>query len=51
MLVVGDKEAENDAVAVRLRSNENLGAMPLSKFIPLVQQVVNTKSLELLPES
>lgn len=30
MLVVGDKEAEADAVAVRLRAGENLGPMPLN---------------------
>ena len=33
MLVVGDKEAEAGAVAVRLRTNENLGAQPLDEFI------------------
>ncbi len=33
MLVVGDKEAEADAVSLRLRSNENIGAVPLSQFI------------------
>ncbi len=49
MLVVGDKEAENDAVAVRLRSNENLGAKPLDEFIPVIKQVIDSKSLELLP--
>ena len=47
MLVVGDKEAENRAVAVRLRSNENLGAMSLDEFIPLVLAVTDTKSLSL----
>ncbi len=50
MLVVGDKEAENDAVAVRLRTNENLGAMPLSQFIPKVKDVIESKSLDLLPD-
>jgi threonyl-tRNA synthetase len=47
MLVVGDKEAENRAVAVRLRTNENLGAMSLDEFIPLVLAVSDTKSLSL----
>ena len=32
MLVVGDKEAEADAVAVRLRDETNLGAMPVSEL-------------------
>ncbi len=47
MLVVGDKEADNRAVAVRLRTNENLGAMSLDEFIPLVLAVTDTKSLSL----
>jgi threonyl-tRNA synthetase len=33
MLVVGGKEQEAGAVAVRLRSGEDLGAMPLDTFI------------------
>ncbi|MFC1878345.1 threonine--tRNA ligase [Chloroflexota bacterium] len=33
MLVVGDREAEAGAVAVRLRSQENLGAMQLAQFV------------------
>ena len=33
MLVVGDREMEAGAVAVRLRSEENLGAMPIAQFL------------------
>jgi len=33
MLVVGDKEAEAEAVAVRLRSGEDLGLLPVSQFL------------------
>ncbi len=33
MLVVGDKEIEQGAVALRLRSGENPGAMPLEAFL------------------
>jgi threonyl-tRNA synthetase len=33
MLVVGDKEVEAQAVAVRLRSGQDLGSMPLSAFL------------------
>ena len=50
MLVVGDKEAEADAVAVRLRTNENLGAMPIDQFVDAARQVADTKSLTLMPE-
>jgi threonyl-tRNA synthetase len=47
MLVVGGREAEANAVAVRLRSGEDLGAMPLDDFLDLVQPVIATKSLDL----
>jgi threonyl-tRNA synthetase len=33
MLVVGDREAEAGAAAVRLRNGENLGAQPVSDVI------------------
>jgi threonyl-tRNA synthetase len=38
MLVVGDKEAVNGEVALRLRSGENPGAMPLADFLEKAQQ-------------
>lgn len=47
MLVVGDKEQEAGAVAVRLRNNENLGPVPLDEFIARVQERVASKSKEL----
>jgi threonyl-tRNA synthetase len=47
MLVVGGREAEAGAVAVRLRSGEDLGAMPVDEFLKLIQPVVETKSLDL----
>jgi threonyl-tRNA synthetase len=47
MLVVGDKEAAANAVAVRLRTNENLGAMPLDDFLARIADRVRTKSREL----
>ena len=41
MLVVGDREAESGAVAVRRRENsENLGAMATSDFITRIQEEV-----------
>ena len=33
ILVVGDKEAEAGAAAVRLRTGENLGAQPVADII------------------
>ena len=47
MLVVGDKEVANEAVSVRLRTNENLGAMPLAEFIERIKGVIEGKSAEL----
>ena len=37
IIVVGDKEAENKAVAVRARGNKDLGVMPLADLITLIQ--------------
>src|SRR5215469_4719879 len=47
MLVVGDKEAAENAVAVRLRTNENLGATPLEGFIARITEIIKSKSREL----
>ncbi|HEX6107852.1 MAG TPA: threonine--tRNA ligase, partial [Ktedonobacteraceae bacterium] len=47
MLVVGDKEASANAVAVRLRSNENLGATPLDTFVARITDIIKTKSRDL----
>jgi threonyl-tRNA synthetase len=47
MLVVGDREAADNAVSVRLRTNENLGAMPLADFIARIMEITTTKSREL----
>ena len=47
MLVLGDREAEQQSVSVRLRSGENLGAMPLPLFIERIMQIVGSRSGEL----
>ncbi len=47
MLVVGDKEVSANAVAVRLRTNENLGATPLDTFIAHITDIIKTKSRDL----
>jgi threonyl-tRNA synthetase len=47
MLVVGDKEAEAGAVAVRLRSGENLGPRPLEEFVAWLTPIVATRSASL----
>jgi len=40
MLVIGDREQEGGAVAVRLRTEENLGAMPVPDFIGRAQKAI-----------
>jgi threonyl-tRNA synthetase len=37
LLVVGDREKENGLVAVRARSGEDLGSMPLTGFVEKLQ--------------
>jgi len=43
MLVVGDKEMESGAVALRMRGGENPGAMPLADFIQLSKAEIESK--------
>ncbi len=43
MLVVGDKEIEAGTVAVRLRTNENLGPQSLDEFVGMAQEAITEK--------
>ena len=43
MLVIGAKEAEAGAVAVRTRDGQDLGAMPLDDFMAMVQKDIAEK--------
>ncbi|OQY21638.1 MAG: threonine--tRNA ligase [Anaerolineaceae bacterium 4572_32.1] len=43
MLIIGDREQDAEAVAVRLRSGENLGAMPVADFIARAQKAIADK--------
>ena len=47
MLVVGDKEQEGDAVAVRLRTGEDLKAMPVAQFIARAKLLIDDYALTL----
>ncbi|HLY32305.1 MAG TPA: aminoacyl--tRNA ligase-related protein, partial [Ktedonobacterales bacterium] len=49
MLVVGDKEMAADAVAVRLRTNENVGPVPLADFLAIASRLNAERSLDLWP--
>jgi threonyl-tRNA synthetase len=43
LVVVGDKESEANAVAVRARGGIDLGVMPIDDFIARLQQDVSQK--------
>lgn len=47
MLVVGDREVEQKAAAVRVRTGENRGALPLSEIVRLIQSKRDAKTAEL----
>src|SRR5262249_20123266 len=49
MLVVGDKEAEGNTVSLRLRTNENVGVVPLREFLDVAQRINQERSQELWP--
>lgn len=42
MLIVGEKEAENDSVSVRKRKEGDLGSMPVSAFIEHLKDEIST---------
>ncbi len=44
MLVIGDREIEENAVALRLRSGEDLGATAVDDFITMAQEAVKSKA-------
>ena len=47
MLVIGDREQEAGAVAVRTRTEEDRGAMSVDDFLEHALHIVNTRSMEL----
>jgi len=44
ILVVGDKEVQQNAVAVRERGGKDLGAMPLDEFMSGISELIKNKS-------
>jgi len=46
-LVVGEREAGQEQVAVRLRTNEDLGPMPLADFKRMIRRIVDQRSASL----
>ncbi len=47
MLIVGDKDAAAGTVSVRLRTDEDLGAIPLADFLALAQGKAESMALDL----
>jgi threonyl-tRNA synthetase len=45
MAVMGNKEAENESVSVRVRGGHDLGSMPVSAFVDLVVRDISTQAL------
>ena len=43
MLVIGDKEVENEQVALRLRNGENPGAIPVAAFLERAKEEISQK--------
>ena len=43
ILVMGDREVEAGSVAVRLRTEENLGAKPVDEFIAMAREAITSK--------
>jgi threonyl-tRNA synthetase len=46
MLVVGDREAHAQAVAVRRRDTGDAGSKPLAEFIPWLRQLIDTRAVK-----
>jgi len=47
MLIIGDREAQNNQISVRLRTGEDLKSMPIQEFLTKAQSIKLTKSLDL----
>ncbi len=47
LLIVGEREAASEKVALRLRTGQDLGPQPLSEVIARIQDRIATRSLEL----
>ncbi len=44
MLVVGDREAQNESVSVRNRKHGDLGAQSVAEFLAAIQKLIETKA-------
>jgi threonyl-tRNA synthetase len=51
IVVVGSKEADEGTVTVRLRDGQRLPPMPIERFAALAREVIEDRSLKLLPSA
>jgi len=51
LLIVGDRDIEDRTVSIRLRTDEDLGAMPLDAFIDFATETIKSQSMEIRPET
>ncbi|MDQ7024057.1 MAG: threonine--tRNA ligase [Anaerolineae bacterium] len=49
-LIVGDRDMQDRTVSVRLRTDEDKGAMPLETFRDMLTELIKANSMELFPE-
>ena len=49
LLIVGDRDIENRTVSVRLRSDEDLGAVPLEDFVTFAAEIIRSHSPDIRP--
>lgn len=48
MIIIGGREMENNTISVRQRDGQDLGVMPLEKFLEEIKTQITTKSLNLI---
>jgi len=48
MIIIGGREAENNTISVRQRDGQDLGVMPLEKFLENIEDQISKKSLNLI---
>ena len=48
IIVLGDREAEENTVSVSIRGNKKMNGVPLDKFIEICRRMISGHSLELI---
>ena len=46
MLIVGDKESQDDLVSVRVRNGDDHGAMKVDAFVKFIEKKIESKDKE-----